>query len=269
MNTYIYPLSILLMLLVTLGSCKKEDPADAMELVIDLPVANIGDQVQFTVKNPVDNYTGFRFDPGDGSGAFSSTVPTVVYAYSNPGSYTVSTTVFYDNESTQLTAPITVEDPLSAPSDTNSNTNNGPGIRIKGIEVVYLDSDQADSDKYNNSDIQRYSDVYFTVKLSYATFDDGGPNTSIIYPKSPVIFDSDTWAWNLGTEIPIIYYNNITKMEIKFYDDDSREQSGDQNIGYITVYDREIQAYESSKPTTIQLSFSTFLTINVTLEWVN
>lgn len=254
-------LVILLSLLISISGCKKEDQADAMELLIDLPIANTGDVVEFRIKNPVKNYTGFRYDPGDGSGAFSGSFPVASHIYTNPGSYTITATVFYDNESTQLTASITVE---GTPTDTTTN-NTAKGIRVTKVELVQLEYPYEDNDVYqSNGDNRALSDPYFTV--SYYSYDAG---TNIIYPRSSTKYDLDVKTWNLGTSVPIIYYENIDYMEITFYDDDAQENSSDDYAGSITVYVQGIEAYEASKPTSVQLTGFGGTSINVDLEWIN
>lgn len=264
MNRYTHLLSIFFVVLLALGGCKKDD-ADKMKLIVNYPIIDAGQEVTFTIVDPIPNKTGIRFDPGDGSNPFNVWSNEAKYTYNTPGSYTATAIVFADNKSYTITVDLEV---VGQAVNNNNNNNNQPGIRITGIDVVQLTDDRADSDYITSStDIRNMSDVYF--KVSYSDY--SGSNISIIYPKSEVKFDADPKTWSLGTAIPIIYYkdDNIDRIDIEFYDDDSREQSGDDYLARVTVNKASIEAYEASKPTEVQLYDFGDITINVTLEWIN
>lgn len=254
------PLMLVLALLVSISSCTKGDKSDDYELIISHPIANTGDQVTFSVKNVSGDVTGVRWDPGNGTVPYSTSYWVTQYTYQTPGEFTVTATLFEDNKSIALSAPISVQG--TTINDTTSN--NGPSIRITGIELIQASNEQADDDFYPSSSYNIASDPYFQV--SYRTYLSG---ELIIYPRSTTKENFTATTWSLGSSVPAIpYTSDLDYVEISFYDDDTIESSADDYIGSVIVQSSAILSYAASKPTNFQLSYAS-TSINITVEWIN
>lgn len=260
---------LLLALVVSFSNCKKDDSKN-YQLLITLPTANTGERVGFNIKNGDSEITGVRWDPGDGTLPYSTPYDWATsHTYNTPGDYTITATVFRDNESIALTAPISVVgQAIVDTTDTTSNTDTTTylqSIRITEIELVEFIYITNDAGFYNNNfqHPNARSDIYF--KVSNKQY---GRSLSVIYPRSQVLRDTTAYVWSLGTDIPIIGYDRLDYINIDFYDDNTVEGAGDYYIEEFRILGNEIRSYLASKPSTIQLSDNDIV-MNLTIEWID
>lgn len=265
-------LFILLAVATIFCGCNKEDSnkTEPMNLVVDFSIANVGDVVNFTVQNPIEGYTGVRWDMGDGSQPQNGGTNRN-YNYSAAGNYTVTATVFHNNESTQLTVDITIEGTGGGEEPDTNGTD--PGLRLTGIEVLEMQYGVGDIDLYNSQfDTNYLSDPYFEI-IYYSP---SGIPTVFYFPSSTK-YNTDTPKWVLtNNEIPVFHYNtiNYSRIEINFYDDDSHDNNGPNSfLGNISINRTQINSYLGVKPTQLQITneinSNQETIVNLTLEWVD
>ncbi len=103
--------AILLMFVLvgTISGCIKQR-GDDMKLIVDYPIANVGDYLAFSVKGSPDSNAGVRWDMGDGTPEFSGAIYNN-HQYFVAGVYTVTVQVFLEDETVTLNKDVTIKQP--------------------------------------------------------------------------------------------------------------------------------------------------------------